>query len=223
MSIAAIIVAAGSGERLAAGVPKAMVALHGQPLFGWALAAFASHPEVDSVIIVAPATALPEVRIAAEGRALVVAGGPTRQESVRLGVAALSDDVDLVLVHDAARPFISAEVISAVVKTLRDGADAVIPVLPVTDTIKRVDVDGVVAETIDRSELRVVQTPQGFRRAVLEESHWSAVEAGQADSTDDAGMAERLGHQVHTVAGSPMSFKITTRYDLELAHRLDRP
>jgi 2-C-methyl-D-erythritol 4-phosphate cytidylyltransferase len=223
MSIAAIIVAAGSGERLAAGVPKAMVALHGQPLFGWALAAFASHPEVDSVIIVAPATALPEVRIAAEGRALVVAGGPTRQESVRLGVAALSDDVDLVLVHDAARPFISAEVISAVVKTLRDGADAVIPVLPVTDTIKRVDVDGVVAETIDRSELRVVQTPQGFRRAVLEESHWSAVEAGQADSTDDAGMAERLGHQVHTVAGSPMSFKITTRYDLELAHRLERP
>jgi 2-C-methyl-D-erythritol 4-phosphate cytidylyltransferase len=223
MSVAAIVVAAGSGERLGAGVPKSMVDLHGKPLFGWALAAFVSHPDIDSVIIVSPEAELSSIRMVAEGRAVVVPGGRSRQESVRLGLAALPDDVDLVLVHDAARPFVSAEVISSVLKALRDGADAVIPILPVSDTVKRVDADGVVIETIDRSTLRAVQTPQGFRRAVLEESHWAAVDAGLADSTDDAGMAERLGHRVHTVTGSPATFKITTRYDLELAHRLDTP
>jgi len=97
MSIAAILVAAGSGERLRAGVPKAMVALHGQPLFGWALGALIQHPDIDSVIVVSPSAALSDIRAAAAGRAVVVPGGSTRQESVRLGIAALADDVDLVL------------------------------------------------------------------------------------------------------------------------------
>ncbi|HEX8096302.1 2-C-methyl-D-erythritol 4-phosphate cytidylyltransferase [Jatrophihabitans sp.] len=215
-----MIVAAGSGERLGAGMPKALVPLHGRPLLDWALDAFTSHPDIDSVVVVAPADALAAVRTSAGALATVVAGGASRQHSVDLGLAAVHDDVELVLVHDAARPLVEASVISAVVARLRQGDQAVIPVLPVTDTIKRVDSSGRVLGTVDRAELRAVQTPQGFSRAALTAAHRAAEQRSLTGVTDDAGLLEALGVAVRTVAGAEISFKITTPYDLELAHRI---
>ncbi|MDQ1738664.1 MAG: 2-C-methyl-D-erythritol 4-phosphate cytidylyltransferase [Pseudonocardiales bacterium] len=219
-----MIVAAGSGERLGAGVPKALVPLHGRPLLDWALDAFTNHPDIDAVVVVAPADAVPAVRaqVADRGadRVSVVAGGASRQRSVDLGLAAVEPDVELVLVHDAARPLVQAPVISAVVARLRQGDQAVIPVLPVTDTVKRVDSAGRVVATVDRTELRAVQTPQGFCRAVLLAAHRAAEQRCLTEVTDDAGLLEALGVAVQTVPGAESCFKITTPYDLWLAHRV---
>jgi 2-C-methyl-D-erythritol 4-phosphate cytidylyltransferase len=218
--VAAVIVAAGSGERLGAGMPKALVPLHGRPLLHWALDAFSTHPDIDSVVVVAPAAEVAAVQAGIGARAQVVAGGASRQHSVDLGLAALEPHVELVLVHDAARPLVQASVISAVVARLRQGEPAVIPVLPVTDTVKRVDSSGRVVATVDRAELRSVQTPQGFSRAVLLAAHRAAVERSLTGVTDDAGLLEALGVPVQTVAGAEICFKITTPYDLRLAHRV---
>jgi 2-C-methyl-D-erythritol 4-phosphate cytidylyltransferase len=219
-----VIVAAGSGERLGAGLPKALVPLHGRPLLTWALDAFTSHPDIDSVVVVVPENALAAVRAevgdVAGTTVAVVAGGTSRQRSVDLGLAAVPADVELVLVHDAARPLVEASVISAVVACLRQGAPAVIPVLPVTDTVKRVDDSGRVIATLDRTELRAVQTPQGFSREVLLAAHRAAEQRSLVDLTDDAGLLEALGVPVQTVPGAELCFKITTPYDLRLAHRM---
>jgi 2-C-methyl-D-erythritol 4-phosphate cytidylyltransferase len=201
-------------------VPKALVPLHGRPMLSWALDAFLDHPDIDSVVVVAPADAVAAVRADLGGVATVVAGGASRQRSVDLGLAALEADVELVLVHDAARPLVEASVISAVVARLRQGDPAVIPVLPVTDTVKRVDSSGRVIATVDRAELRAVQTPQGFSRAVLTAAHRAAEQRSLAEVTDDAGLLEALGVAVQTVAGAEICFKITTPYDLLLAHRI---
>ena len=218
--IAAVIVAAGSGERLGAGLPKALVTLHGRPLLNWALEAFIDHPDIESVVVVAPGDAVAAVRAGVGDRVSVVAGGASRQRSVDLGLAAVRPDAELVLVHDAARPLVEASVISAVVAALRQGAAAVIPVLPVTDTVKRVDSSGQVVATVDRTELRAVQTPQGFSRAVLLAAHRAAEQRCLTEVTDDAGLLEALGVAVQTVPGAEICFKITTPYDLRLAHRL---
>ena len=201
-------------------MPKALVPLHGRPLLNWALDAFAGHPDVDSVVVVVPADSVAAVRAGVADRATVVAGGASRQRSVDLGLAAVEPDVDLVLVHDAARPLVEASVISAVVARLRQGDPAVIPVLEVTDTIKRVDSAGRVVATVDRTELRAVQTPQGFSRAVLLAAHRAAEERSLTEVTDDAGLLEALGVTVQTVPGAETCFKITTPYDLRLAHRI---
>lgn len=228
--VAAVIVAAGSGVRLGAGMPKALVPLHGRPMLNWAVEAFAAHSQIGSVVVVAPADAVATVRTElagdpaqpAEQRELVtvVAGGSSRQLSVDRGVAALGSGVDLVLVHDAARPLVDSSVITAVISRLRSGASAVIPVLPVADTIKRVDSAGQVVATVDRSELRAVQTPQGFHYEVLVAAHRAAAEGSLSEVTDDAGLVEALGLKVDTVPGCERSFKITTPHDLRLAHQL---
>jgi 2-C-methyl-D-erythritol 4-phosphate cytidylyltransferase len=143
----------------------------------------------------------------------VVAGGATRQASVARAVASLAEDIDVVLVHDAARPLVPVELVDAVAAAIRAGADAVIPVLPVADTIKRVAA-GVVESTLDRASLRAVQTPQGFRRAVLANAH-AAGDGGAA--TDDAGLVEAIGVPVSVVEGSAEAFKVTRPIDLMLA------
>jgi 2-C-methyl-D-erythritol 4-phosphate cytidylyltransferase len=217
---AAVIVAAGSGERLGAGMPKALVPLNGRSLLSWALDAFTHHPDIDSVVVVAPADAVFDVQASAGSLARVVAGGPSRQRSVDLGLAALDPDIELVLVHDAARPLVDAVVISAVVACLRAGEQAVIPVLPVADTIKRVDGAGQVVATLDRAELRAVQTPQGFSRAALVAAHRAAELRCLTEVTDDAGLLEALGIPVRTVPGAQACFKITTSHDLWLAQSL---
>lgn len=209
MTVAAILVAAGAGTRLDAGQPKAFCTVNGMTLLDHALARFRDHDAVRDVIAVVPAPLLSSI----EG-VTVVAGGEERHDSVAAGLAALADDVDYVLVHDAARPFVPAEVISRVIDALEAGAQAVVPAIPVVDTIKRVFED-VVVETVERSALRSVQTPQGFRRSVLVEAH-----AAGGAATDDALMVERLGISVTVVAGSEESFKITTPRDLRLAEAL---
>jgi len=142
---------------------------------------------------------------------------------VRAALAVLPDDVDIVLVHDAARPLVPAELVDAIVQGVRGGAPAVIPGLAVSDTIKRVDAAGVVLDTPVRAELRAVQTPQGFRRDVLERAYKAAVEAvGAMPATDDAGLVERIGEPVLVIPGSPDAFKITHVRDLERAEALLR-
>jgi 2-C-methyl-D-erythritol 4-phosphate cytidylyltransferase len=176
---------------------------------------------VSEVVVVAPAAEVAEVRALLGSHGLpddkdirIVRGGATRRESVRLGLAALPDTVDVVLVHDAARPLVPADVVDAVAAAVRAGAPAVVPVLALSDTVKEVDPEtGAVVGTPERARLRAVQTPQGFDRATLAKAHVSVTDA----VTDDAGMVERLGVPVLTVAGDEEAFKITRPLDLVLA------
>ncbi len=211
MTVAAILVAAGAGTRLGAGKPKAFCEVRGATLLEHSMAAFAAHADVRDVIAVVPASLVDQVPA---GAVRVVEGGQERTDSVAAGLAVLADDVDFVLVHDAARPFVPAAVISRVIQALLGGAVAVIPVVPVIDTIKRVFED-VVVETVDRSALRAVQTPQGFSRSVLLAAH-----ALGGPASDDASMVERMGVEVAVVAGADESFKITTPWDLRIAATL---
>ncbi|HJQ44221.1 MAG TPA: 2-C-methyl-D-erythritol 4-phosphate cytidylyltransferase [Jatrophihabitantaceae bacterium] len=213
MTVAAVLVAAGSGFRLGADVPKAFVAVAGRPLLEHAHARFAAHPRIATCVVVAPADRIDDAAAVAPG-ATVVAGGATRQESVAAGLAALGDDVDTVLVHDVARAFVPAEVIDRVLDALADGVDAAIPVLPVTDTVKQVDDDNVVVATIDRTQLVAVQTPQAFRRAALANAH---AHAADSSATDDALLVESDGGVVTVVKGDEDAFKITHARDLVLA------
>jgi 2-C-methyl-D-erythritol 4-phosphate cytidylyltransferase len=230
VSTAAVVPAAGRGERLGPGTPKALRTLGGAPLLVHAVRALAQARSVGLVVVAAPADGVAEVRavladhhVGAE--LVVVAGGATRQESVRLALAALPDDVDILLVHDAARPLVPVELVDAVAAAVRAGADAVVPALPVIDTVKRVSGDRSaparperVVETVDRASLRAVQTPQGFRRAVLEAAHVAALHDDEpADLTDDAGLVERSGGAVHVVPGAEEAFKVTRPLDLVLA------
>jgi 2-C-methyl-D-erythritol 4-phosphate cytidylyltransferase len=150
---------------------------------------------------------------------IVVAGGATRQESVANALAVLPADIEFVLVHDAARALAPVQVIERVLASLHDGASAVVPALPVADTVKVVE-DGAVMRTLDRATLRLVQTPQGFTRAALERAHQVAEERGDTDTTDDAGLCEAAGIAVRVVTGDAMAFKITRPLDLVLAEAL---
>ena len=213
-TVAAILVAAGSGERLGADVPKAFVPVAGRTLLEHALATFRAHPDIGVVVVVAPSSRVAQV--AAATGCSVVAGGVTRQDSVAAGLAALGDGVEFVLVHDVARPFVPVGVLDAVLGALRNGAEAVVPVVPVADTVRRVGEDGMLAGVVDRSTLVAVQTPQGFRRDVLLAAHAAAT----GPATDDAALVERLGRRVIAVPGSESAFKITTAADLARAQSL---
>lgn len=217
-----IVVAAGSGTRLNGGAPKAFVGLDEHTILRHALRGVFAAPRAQ-VVVVVPAgfegAALTDAREVAGDRldlVSVVAGGDTRQSSVAAGLRALWADVDTVLVHDAARALTPPEVFERVIAALDDGADAVIPAVPVVDTIKRVDATGAIVAAVDRSELAAAQTPQGFRREILAE----ALTAADADHTDDAALVAAAGHPVITVAGDAASFKITTGPDLERARSL---
>lgn len=214
-AVAAVLVAAGSGERLGAGRPKAFVRLCDATLLEHAFDRFAGHPAVDQVVVVAPPAHLDE---AAELTGCpAVPGGATRQASVAAGLAALAPDVEYVLVHDVARPFVPAAVIDAVVAALRGGAEAVVPTVPIHDTVRRVQPDGSLDGIVDRTQLAAVQTPQGFRRSVLLAAH---ERAGDTSVTDDAGLVEALGRRVVSVPGADEAFKITTAADLARAEAM---
>lgn len=209
MTVAAIVAAAGRGERLGAHVPKALVEVAGAPLVVQAVTRMLS-AGCDVVIVAAPPEAVDALGALLPG-ASVIAGGATRQASVAAALRELPPEVDVVLVHDAARGLAPATVAETVIAAVRAGADAVVPVLPLADTVKEVDSAGWVRRTLDRATLRAVQTPQGFRRLVLERAHQSA--AG-GDSLDDASLVEALGLTVRTVPGDPAGLKVTTRADL---------
>jgi 2-C-methyl-D-erythritol 4-phosphate cytidylyltransferase len=217
-TVGAVVPAAGAGTRLGPGVPKALRLLAGEPLLLHAVRRLRACPEVGPVVVAVPAGAEADVTALLAGLgATVVAGGAERQDSVAAGLAALPAEVELVLVHDAARALVPPSVVAAVVAALREGAEAVVPVLPVADTVKRVDGEGVVVATVPRGDLRAVQTPQGFRRDVLERAHRTS-----APVTDDASMVEALGVRVRTVPGDPEAFKVTTAFDLQVAEAVLR-
>lgn len=212
----AIVPAAGSGERLGAGIPKAFVDLDGRTMLEHAVDGLLASGVIDRVMVAVPDALVAETDSLLAGRATVVAGGPERPDSVRLALAGLElaglGEPDFVVVHDAARPLTPGDQIRRVVAALGEGLRAVIPVLPVSDTIKAVDANGAVLGTPERAGLRAVQTPQGFETALLRRAYQQRVSA-----TDDASLVESLGVPVHTVAGDPLAFKVTTPLDLQLA------
>jgi 2-C-methyl-D-erythritol 4-phosphate cytidylyltransferase/2-C-methyl-D-erythritol 2,4-cyclodiphosphate synthase len=223
--VGVVVVAAGSGTRLGAGAPKAFVGIDGASILHHALAGVFAGP-LAQVVVVTPAgregDALSEVLATAGDRrdlVSVVAGGETRQASVAAGLDALWADVEVVLIHDAARALTPAVIFERVIAAIDAGAAGAIPVLPVIDTIKRVTGDEIVA-AVDREELAAGQTPQGFRRDVLDAAYAHAT----ADFTDDAALVAEAGHAVAAVPGHPLAFKITTAADLERArHLLTQP
>jgi 2-C-methyl-D-erythritol 4-phosphate cytidylyltransferase len=204
----ALIVAAGSGERLGASRPKAFVTLAGRPMVQWSVDALRAVPAVQRIVV-----ALPEGETAPEGTT-GVPGGAVRSASVRAALA-VAGPGDPVIVHDAARPLVTPEAVEATLAALGD-ADGAIAAAPVADTIKEADADGTVRATLDRSRLWAVQTPQTFRRAALERA-LAVNDDTLAAATDDAWLIERTGGTVRVVAGSPENLKVTTVADLQRA------
>lgn len=209
-AVGAVVVAAGRGERLGRAVPKAFVEVAGRTLLTRSLDALRS-AGVEHLVAVVPVEL---VEAAAGDGVAVVAGGATRQESVAAGLAALPPQVRTVLVHDAARALVPAELVHRVVAALRSGERAVVPGLPVADTLRDLE-----RGPVDRHGVVAVQTPQGFARDDLERAHAAA---DGADATDDAGLVEALGVRVHVVAGHPEAFKVTRPLDLLLAEAVVR-
>lgn len=216
MTVAVVVPAGGRGERLGAGAPKALRTLGGRTLLAHAVERLLSAEQVALVVVAVPAGE--QDRIARELPVLAVPGGADRQQSVAAALAALPPEVDVVLVHDAARPLVPPALVDAVAAAVLAGAPAVVPGLPVADTIKRVDADGRVLETPPRGALRAVQTPQGFRRDVLERAHREAPPGTAV--TDDAGLVELLGVPVLVVPGAEDAFKVTRPADLGRAEAL---
>lgn len=220
---AVIVVAAGSGSRLGRPEPKAFAPLADRPILAHALDTVFQLRNAVQVIVVAPDSELESARAivaASAGAAVVcttvVAGGATRQQSVAAGLAALAPSVGIVLVHDAARALTPVELFERVITAVRSTGAGVVPALPVVDTIKRLDADGTVQDTVDRTELAAVQTPQGFVRVELVRAYADPA----ADFTDDAALIQSFGHAVGTVEGDERAFKITTPWDLARAERL---
>jgi 2-C-methyl-D-erythritol 4-phosphate cytidylyltransferase/2-C-methyl-D-erythritol 2,4-cyclodiphosphate synthase len=219
MSVGVIIVAAGRGARLGASQPKQLLDLGGRTMLQRSVAAFDGHPRAGEIVVVLPA------ELVRDGAALIgpttrpvacVAGGARRQDSVRAGFNRLSADVTLVLVHDAARPFVDAAVIDRVIEAARESGAAV-PAVAARDTVKRAASDRAVTATIPRDEVWLAQTPQGFQRAVLA----AAFEArGEGDVTDEAMLVEASGGSVRVVDGDARNVKITTAEDLVAARRV---
>ena len=221
---AAIVVAAGPGSRLGAAVPKAFVGLAGVPLVVRSLRAMLAVPAIESAVVVVPPDYLERGRatLGAAGpwpsAVTVVIGGAQRQDSVRNGLAAVGE-VDLIAIHDAARPFVSAAAIEAAL-TAAAAHGAAIVSTPATDTIKQVAADGRIEHTPPRHSLWLAQTPQVFRSALIRAAHAQAAAASISDATDDAVLVERLGAPVYVVPGNPENRKITTAEDLRWAEWL---
>jgi 2-C-methyl-D-erythritol 4-phosphate cytidylyltransferase / 2-C-methyl-D-erythritol 2,4-cyclodiphosphate synthase len=216
MRVAAIIAAAGTGSRLGAGVPKQLLEIGGRTLLERSIDAFRSHPLVGDVIValspqVPPPGSIEGIRI--------VAGGARRQDSVANAFDAVREDAEIVLVHDAARPFVRADVITRTIEAAAAHGAAIAAVAAV-DTVKRVDAGKAIVETLPREQIYLAQTPQAFRRDVLAR----AIELGRSgvEGTDEAALAERAGHRVQVVSGEEANVKITTASDLESARERER-
>jgi 2-C-methyl-D-erythritol 4-phosphate cytidylyltransferase len=211
---AAIVLAAGVGRRLGGELPKAFLPIGGRPILAVAAAAAAASPDIEALVVTSPPGYESQARACLEGLDLpttVLTGGLTRQASVRAALSALGEDIAVVAVHDAARPFAPPDLFSAVVAAVREGAVGAVPLVPVTDTVKRV-LGGHVVATVDREELGLAQTPQAFRVDALREAHERAADEG-LDVTDDAVLLEDAGDLIG-VAGDPGNVKITTMLDL---------
>jgi 2-C-methyl-D-erythritol 4-phosphate cytidylyltransferase len=213
---AAIILAAGAGRRLGAEIPKSFLEIGDRPMLAVAAGAAAASPAIAAIVVAAPAGFEEAARSCIEGLSVastVVVGGVTRQASVRAALAVL-EGPEIVAVHDATRPFAPPDLFTDVVRAVAAGADGAIPVVAVTDTVKRLDGLRVV-DTVARDDLGLAQTPQAFRVEALRRAHEEATEAGDS-VTDDAMLLERVG-EVVALPGDPRNFKITTMLDLARA------
>ena len=222
-----VIVAAGKGERLGASCHKALVPVDGVPLLLRCARLFSRIPTLKELVLVVHRDDIGELEDGILGEHLhecgawkLVIGGARRQDSVLNGVRALDESTDAVLVHDAARPFVSAATIDGLVAAVEEAAGAV-PVVPMTSTVKRLGDAGRVIETVPRADLALAQTPQAARRALLEEALEQA-DAQGLEVTDDVAALELLGHEVRAVPDSRWNFKVTTPDDLALAHLVAR-
>ena len=213
---AAIIAGAGSGHRLGADLPKALVKLLDKTLVEHAVAALV--PVAELIIVTAPAGFEDKFKELLGDQVTVITGGVLRSDSIRIALEKIPANYEFVLVHDAARAIASTELAKNIVSELVKGEQAVIPALDVVDTIKEVDADGYVRSTPDRSRLRAVQTPQGFVKSVLAHAHSSA-----EDATDDAALVEAIGIKVKVIAGEERALKITTKSDLTRAAQILLP
>jgi 2-C-methyl-D-erythritol 4-phosphate cytidylyltransferase len=222
VAVWAVIVAGGAGERLGAEVPKAFVRFGEQPLLAESTARLDDHPAIDGIVLVVPeaweerATFMAD-EIAAGKVAVATAGGATRSDSVARGVAEVPSGADIILVHDAARPLVDAALVDRILAGFGEEVDGVIPTLDVVDTVKRVDGAGRVVETLDRTALRLVQTPQAFLADVLRRALDGS---DRGTGTDCASLVERVGGRIVTVPGDPRALKITTVEDLRRAEEL---
>lgn len=229
-TLGVVLVAAGRGARLGHDTPKSFVKLHGRTLLEFGIATVTSLPHAGHLVIVVPdgyaARALTLVEqvlpAASPWEVTVTVGGRERHESVRFGLDALPDSIETVLVHDAARPFASVDLFERVLTEVHRTGDSVVPAIPVTDTLKRIDAEGIVHETVDRAPLAAVQTPQGFMREDLAAAHATAQlqEGGSPLPTDDAEVMQRAGGTVRTVAGEQRAHKLTTPADLAVLEAL---
>ena len=218
MSVWAILAAAGSGERLGLDRPKAFASLNDRPLLAEPLERLDASDWIEGIVVAAPADweepcILVAEEVAAGKVSKAVTGGATRAESVRAALVEVPEEATAVVVHDAARPLVSEEVIERVITALGDGWDGAVPVLPVSDTVKRVDGE-TVTETIEREGLVTAQTPQAFVAPVLRDA-FSSVQQTVTKSTDCASLVEANGGRVRAVEGDPRLLKVTTAADLE--------
>jgi 2-C-methyl-D-erythritol 4-phosphate cytidylyltransferase len=218
MGVPALIVAAGSGQRLGAGGPKALVELAGRPLYAWSVDAFRRATHIDRIYVAVPPG---QSELFTEPGIVTIEGGETRSHSVANGIEAIiaEGDPGIVVVHDAARPLVTPNLIDAAVIGLDSdtGLHALIAAAPMTDTVKRLGEEGVVVETLDRSELVSVQTPQVFRIGILRD----AIASGDlAAATDDASLVEAAGGSVGVIESPSGNIKVTVPGDLELAAHL---
>ena len=209
----ALVVAAGQGERLGSRGPKAFVQLNGRAMVEWSIAALRSSPLIEQIVLALPAGAT------APAGCIAVTGGVTRNDSVQAALAAARSDLDPVLIHDAARPLVTAALIEEVLAGL-DGVDCAIAASPVTDTTKECDDDHLVLRTLDRSRLWRVQTPQVFTRAALRQALSHSPPGEIAQATDEAMLVERSGGTVRVVPAPAENLKVTTPLDLNLAELL---
>ncbi len=227
MHVAAVIVAAGSGTRFGGDGPKQFIELGGKPVFLWSVDVFRHHPHIEQVVVSAPPDMVQELQASlavahceAGATCLVVGGGTTRQESVFNGLSALAQSnppPTHVMVHDAARPFVTREILDRVLEQL-EKTDACTVAIPASDTVKRV-VDGSIVETLKREELHLMQTPQAARFELLYRAHQDA-RAQQVNTTDDAAILEAAGIPVPVVLGSRFNIKITEKEDLLLSQAI---
>jgi 2-C-methyl-D-erythritol 4-phosphate cytidylyltransferase len=215
---AAVVPAGGGGQRMGGDVRKQYLELAGEPIVMRSLRLFLDHPAFHWVIVALPAEDMAAPPLFLPEGVIVVAGGATRGESVRFGLDAVPQAAEVVLIHDAARPLVTRDLVDRVLDAAATGV-GVVPAVPVADTIKRVDGDGGVVETVDRSSLRAAQTPQGFPRRMIVDAYHHAAERGLV-ATDDAAVVESVGGRVIIVEGDPRNLKITTPPDLDLAETI---
>ena len=220
MKLEVIVVAAGLGKRLKAKIPKALVLLKGRPLISYSLKVFDNHPDIKSIVVIGAEGFLPEfVRLTQAFKKVraVVAGGVLRSDSVKCGLSVLLPDTDIVLVHDAARPFVDVGMIDRLLVSLKKNKAAIVGV-PVKFTVKKVNRKSLnIEETPSRDLLWEAQTPQGFHKDILMKAH---AKKFKEEATDDAMMVERMGNKVKMVMGDYRNIKVTTPEDIDLAQQL---